>query len=80
MIRVDDIDQVMRYGGPFRFGGLGCSDIHEAIDLHGISPDDLSRKIPRKGDRETGLADSRGPADHDNFRQVGIVHDSPARP
>jgi len=55
-----NVDQVMRDLSPFRRRRLSRPDIHEAIDLHGIGPDNLGVEMGGQLDTEFGLPHRRG--------------------
>ena len=42
--RLDHVDEMMRYRPPGLCGRLGRTDVHAAIDLHGIDGDDLAAR------------------------------------
>ena len=61
VIRIDDVDKMMRHGGLFLGGRLGGADIHAAVHLVGVRVDDLGAfttlgQALGYGDAESGLA------------------------
>jgi hypothetical protein len=57
-IGIEDIDQVVWDDVALSHAGFCGANIQEAIDLAGITPDDLSIKVAGEGEAEIGLADS----------------------
>ncbi len=41
LVRIHEIEAVVRHAGPFLGGGLGRADVHAPIHLAGIGGDDL---------------------------------------
>ena len=62
-----EIDQMVGDTRPLFGSGLGRTDIHILIDLHGIRPDDLTRKVLRQIDGNRGLTDAGRTANNDYF-------------
>jgi len=73
-VRINDVHHVMAHRGPLPGRGLGRAHIHSPVNLHGIGAHDLTSEPPGQLDGERRLAHTRGPADHDNFWQVRIIH------
>ncbi len=42
LVRVDEVEQMVRHGGPRRGAGLRRPDVHAAVHAHGIDGDDLA--------------------------------------
>ncbi len=68
LLRVDDVDEVMRYACPLFRVRLGAADVEAAVDLDGIEIDDLSTQLLRQLQGEPRLPDA-GRAGHDEERR-----------
>jgi hypothetical protein len=66
LVRVHDIDQVVRHGRPLGRGRLGRADVHAPVDLHRVCADHLPVQGAGYRDPDTGLADGRRSADDDD--------------
>jgi hypothetical protein len=66
--RLDEIDQVVRYGGPFSGTGFGRADVHAAVDEGRVDADDLDRQLGGQGQGHGGLAAGRWPGQADAQR------------
>jgi hypothetical protein len=60
IIRVNDINEVMRNQGLFFLAWLGRANVHMAIDLHGVHAVDLAIKALHQLERESGFAHGSG--------------------
>ena len=58
--RVEQVDEVMGDGAPFRRRGLRGADIHAAVDLRRIDADDLDRVLRSEFHRQPRLAAGGG--------------------
>ncbi len=61
LIRIDDVDQVMRYALALYRARLGGADVHAPVNLRRIERDDLQGYLFRKRESERRLAARRGP-------------------
>ena len=59
LIGIDYIDQVVRDGGALLGGGLGCANVHIAVDLATIRAYDLAAQFLSQLDGQCGLAGGR---------------------
>ncbi len=62
---LDDVDEMVRDGGPRGRVGLGRADVHAAIDERRVDAHDLHGQARREGQRHRGLAARRGPEHED---------------
>ena len=76
-VRFDHVDHVVGGCGLFRGRRLGRADIHLAIDLHRIGPDDFPFKPSAQIDSGRGLADAGGTADNHQAGMIGRVAHMP---
>jgi hypothetical protein len=58
---------MMGYLGPLGCIGLGSTDIHMLVDLHGIGPDDFSMERLCQKNGKSGLSDPGGTAYCNDF-------------
>ncbi len=59
LVRIDQVEQVVRHGGPRLGPRLRCADVHAAVDAHGIDRDDFA-VAPAQGELQRGLRFPRG--------------------
>src|SRR6185437_16806160 len=70
LVRVNQVEQVVRHGGPGVGSGLGGPDVHAPVDAHGVDGDDLTVTAPEgELERRLGLARRRD-ADEGDRRQA----------
>ena len=65
---IQNIEQMVRNPLHFLSGNLGSSDIHTAIELHGIRVYAFTAKMPGKGSCERTLTGTGGTDNSDNRR------------
>jgi hypothetical protein len=58
-IRIGNIDQMMRDDIPLLICGLGRTDIHKTVHLHGIHTDYFAVKGPGQFQRKSGFSYGR---------------------
>jgi hypothetical protein len=54
LVRIDQIDEVVRHGRLRLWSGLGRPDVHAAVDAHGVDRDDFA-VAPAQGERQCCL-------------------------
>ena len=73
LVRVADIDQMVRHGGEFVGTGLGRADVHAAVDQRRVHADDFHRQSRRQRARQCQgrcrLAAGRGSGEGQNRRR-----------
>ena len=75
--RIEHIDQIMRNAAHLRRADFGRSDIHMAVDLHGIRGDNGPIHRLGKRNRQLRLADGgRTGQDNQRFFQKNHLHNS----
>ena len=79
LVRVEDVDQVVRHPGALFRPRLGRADVESAIDLQGVGVDDLPRQLLGKRHGELALAGGRGADDGDDGRSCHWIAWRPAR-
>ena len=67
LVRIKDIEHVMRHALHLLRRDLGGADVHAAVDLHGIAGNDLCVEGFRESDGERCLSDSRRPNDDNEW-------------
>ena len=72
--RVDDVDEMVWYGGAFGRSGLGGADVHAAVNQRGIEADDFQRQLFGQGKRERGFAGGGGAEQGECLRGGGLRH------
>ena len=70
---IQDVDQIMTDPSHLLRPYLGRSDIHPAVDLHGIGRDDLSPDLCRKLSGQSGLADCCRTGQYDQLWSVDLI-------
>ena len=68
-----DVDHVVLDEGALFSGGLRGTDLHLAVDGHGVAADDLAVELFGQAEGERGLA-AGGGADEDDERFAGRCH------
>ncbi len=56
LVRIANVDQVVRHGGARGGVGLGGADVHAPVHLAGVHADDLARQATGDGQRQRRLA------------------------
>lgn len=77
LVRINNVDHVVGSLSLLRRRRLSRADIHTAIDLHGIGPDNLAVELTGQVDGQAGLAGAGGT---DNKNDPGQVGGLPAIP
>ena len=78
LVRVDQVEQVVRYRRPCGGVGLGGADVHAAVHAHGVDRDDVAvTPSPGQLQRGAGLARRRRP-DQGDGRHPLADGDAPA--
>ena len=76
-----DVDEVVRDAGALGQGGLGCADLHAAIDGDGVAGDDFAGESLGEGEGKRGLAAGGGAGDDDERRELlGFARGLPKPP
>ena len=70
---IQDVQEMVWHSPAFGPGDLGGTDVHAAVELHGIGVDDLAVELQCERDREIGLAGAGRPDDGDH-RQSRVLH------
>ena len=60
LVRIDQVEEMVRHGSPRLGPGLGRPDVHAAVDAHGVDRDDLA-VAPAQGQRRARPAISPRP-------------------
>ena len=79
LVRVGNIDEVMRDAGALFVRGFGGAEIHTAVDGDGIATDDLAVEAFGEGEREGGFAAAGGSENEDGEGVLWISHLDPQR-
>lgn len=73
LVRIGDIDEMMRYAG-LLFAIWFCrAQVHAAIDSDRIAAYDLTAELPGERERQGGLAAPRGPEEDNEKRKSAFV-------
>ena len=70
LVRIGDVDEVVRHALALVQRGLGGADLHAAIDGDGVATDDLAGELLCQRQRECGLAAGRRTGDDDQRREI----------
>src|SRR5229473_1585673 len=74
VVGVHDVDEVMDDRSARLGSRLPGRRVHAAIDLPRVGADHFDRYLVSERHRHSGLADARGPADHDNGDLRVLAH------
>ena len=74
--RVDDVDEVVRYGSALGRSGLSGADVHAAVNQRGIEADDFQRQLFGQSKRERGFTGGGGAEQGECRWRSGLRHEA----